>query len=421
MGLFSFLSRKKVEPVQEERKVVLQGLGFATSSSYSNEHALRLSAVYAAVNQISNSIAILPINVYEKVDNNKKQIKHQLSELLNGRPDMKNSHFNFVKQLLESVMLRGNGYALIVRDERLNVKQLVYLDTADVQPMPQKDGSIKYLVNGLKNAVDAVDMIDLHMHVDEMYHGISVLRYAWQCLKTASEAEKQAGNFFAGGNNLSGVIKVNAPLTTEQKKELIDNWKGTFNNSSNGYIPVAVLPQHVDFQPISVSPEDAQLLDSREFSILEIARFFLIPPSKLFVFDNVSYNSLEYSQLMYLQDTLLPYVQMIEDEINTKCFRPSEQGKRVIDFDFTALMNADKKTEAEYYRTLITNGIATVNEARGKLGFGPAEVEGADELYMQLSYATVKDISEGKYVKQNAQDQTSNVKNDNKVIKTDDE
>ena len=124
---------------------------------------------------------------------------------------------------------------------------------------------------------------------------------------------------------------------------------------------------------------------------------------------------------MYLQDTLLPYVQMIEDEINTKCFRPSEQGKRVIDFDFTALMNADKKTEAEYYRTLITNGIATVNEARGKLGFGPAEVEGADELYMQLSYATVKDIAEGKYVKQNAQDQTSNVKNDNKVIKTDDE
>lgn len=413
MGIFSFLRRKKDEPVQEERNVVLQGLGFATSTSYSNERALKLSAVYAAVNQISNSIAILPINVFEKVDNNKKQIKHQLAELLNGRPDGKNTHFNFVKQIIESVILRGNGYALIVRDERLNVKQLIYLDTADVQPVPQKDGSIKYLVNGLPNAVDAVDMLDFHMHVDEMYRGISVLRYAWECLKTASEAEKQAGNFFAGGNNLSGVIKVNAPLTTEQKKELVENWKGTFNNSSNGYIPVAVLPQHVDFQPISVSPEDAQLLDSRQFSIYEIARFFLIPPSKLFVFDNVNYNGLEYSQLMYLQDTLLPYVNMLEDEIDTKCFRPSEQGKRVIDFDFTALMNADKKTEAEYYRTLITNGLVTVNEAREKLGFGPSEIDGANELFMQMSYSTVKNIASGILINQKQEPKTSTI--DNKV------
>ena len=413
MGIFSFLRRKKDEPVQEERNVVLQGLGFATSTSYSNERALKLSAVYAAVNQISNSIAILPINVFEKVDNNKKQIKHQLAELLNGRPDGKNTHFNFVKQIIESVILRGNGYALIVRDERLNVKQLIYLDTADVQPVPQKDGSIKYLVNGLTQAVDAVDMLDFHMHVDEMYRGISVLRYAWECLKTASEAEKQAGNFFAGGNNLSGVIKVNAPLTTEQKKELVENWKGTFNNSSNGYIPVAVLPQHVDFQPISVSPEDAQLLDSRQFSIYEIARFFLIPPSKLFVFDKVSYNSLEFSQLTYLQDTLLPYVEMIEDEIDTKCFRPSEQGKRMIDFDFTALMNADKKTEAEYYRTLVTNGVCTINEARSKLGFSPIEAEYADQNWIQISYATADAIAEGKYIK--GQDQGQSQAVDNKV------
>ncbi len=417
MGIFSRFRKKSVEPVKEERGVVLQGLGFATSSSYSNEQALKLSAVYAAVNQISNSIAILPINVFEKVDGNKKLLKHQLSELLNGRPDGKNTHFNFVKQILESVMLRGNGYALIIRDERLNVKQLLYLDTANVQPVPQKDGSIKYLVNGIPNAVDAVDMLDFHMHVDDMYRGISVLRYAWQCLKTASEAEKQAGNFFAGGNNLSGVIKVNAPLTTEQKKELVENWKGTFNNSSNGYIPVAVLPQHVDFQPISVSPEDAQLLDSREFSIYEIARFFLIPPSKLFVFDKVSYNSLEYSQLMYMQDTLLPYVQMIEDEIDTKCFRPSEQGKRVVDFDFTALMNADKKTEAEYYRTLITNGLITVNEAREKLGFGPSEIDGSDELFMQMSYSTVKNIASGVLIKNQEQSPKTNTI-DNKVKET---
>lgn len=423
MGLLDIFKRKKVEPVVQEERQSMTGLGFATLNGYNNERAMKLSAVYCAVNQISNSIGILPVNVYETTSNNgmKKQIKHQLGELLNSRPDGVNTHFNFMKQMIESVLLRGNGYALIIRDERLNVKQLVYLDSASVTPVPQKDGSIKYLVNGMKTAVDAIDMIDLHLHVDEMYHGISVLRYAWQCLNSAYAAETQAENFFAGGANLSGVIKVNAPLTTEQKRELIENWKGTFNTSQKSTIPVAVLPQNCDYQPISVSPEDAQLLESRQFSLNEIARFFLIPPTKLFVFDKISYNSMEYNQLMYLQDTLLPFVNMIEDEFDTKLFRPSEQGKRFIEFDFTALMNADKKTEAEYYRTLITNGLITVNEAREKLGYSPVEDDSANQLFMQLSYATVKDIAEGKYVKQNAQDQTSNVKNDNKVIKTDDE
>lgn len=421
MGLLDLFRRKKVDEPKEER-TNMTGLGFATLNGYNNDRALKLSAVYCAVNQISNSIAILPMNVYEAGNNTmKKKINHSLANLMNGRPDGVNTHFNFMKQMIESVLLRGNGYALIVRDERLAVKQLVYLDAGSVTPVPQKDGTVKYLVNGLQSAVDAVDMIDLHMHVDEMYRGISVLRYAWQTLQGAYAAENQAENFFAGGANLSGVIKVNAPLTTEQKRELIENWKGTFNTSQKSTIPVAVLPQNCDYQPISVSPVDAQLLESRAFNLNEICRYFLIPPTKLFIFDKISYNSMEYNQLMYLQDTLLPYVNMIEDEFNTKLFKPSEQGKRFVDFDFTALMNADKKTEAEYYRTLITNGLVTVNEGREKLGYSPIEDDSANQLFMQLSYATVKDIAEGKYVKQNAQDPTGNVKNDNKVIKTDEE
>ena len=414
MSIWDIFKRKKPD-MTEERGVSMAGLGFNTISSYNNSLALKLSAVYAAVNQISNSIAILPVYVCEKGDGYKKIIKHNLSELINGRPDEKNTHFNMFKMLIESVLLRGNGYALIERDDRLNVKRLIYIDSTYVQPMPQKDGSIKYLVAGMKTAVNAEDMLDFHMHVDDMYKGISVLAYASQSLNTAMEAEKQAESFFRGGNNLAGVINVKAPLTTEQKRELINNWKGTFNNTAD-HVPVAVLPQNVEYHPISVSPADAQLLDSRQFSIYEIARYFLIPPSKLFVFDNVNYNGLEYSQLMYLQDTLLPYVQMMEDEINTKCFRPSEQGKRVVDFDFTVLMSADKKTEADYYRALITNGMMTINEARNKIGLGPVEDSG-DKLFMQLSYATVDNIVEGKYIKQNAQDQ--NVQNDNKVIQTD--
>lgn len=410
MAIWDIFKKKEV---QEDRSVKMQGLSFNSFSSYNNSLALKLSAVYAAVNQISNGIAVLGVNVTEKGDGYTKVIKHQLSELLNGRPDGKNSKFNMFKQIVESVLLKGSGYAYIERDDRLNVKSLIYLDYDDVTPFITKDGSVKYLVNGVKTAIDATDMIDLHMHVDEMYRGISIIRYAAQTLSTSMEAEKQAESFFRGGNNLAGVINVSAPLTTEQKKELIENWKGTFNNTSGERVPVAVLPQNVTYHPISVSPADAQLLDSRMFSILEIARFFLIPPAKLFVFDNESYNSLEYSQLMYLQDTLLPYVKMIEDEFNTKLFRPSEIGKRMVKFDFSVLMSASKEQEANYYRSLITNGILTINEARQKLGFDRIEGVAGDTNWVQISYASANDIAEGKYIKGQDQGQNQNV--DNKV------
>lgn len=134
----------------------------------------------------------------------------------------------------------------------------------------------------------------------------------------------------------------------------------------------------------------------------------------------MSYSSLEQVTLSFMQDTILPYAQLIEDEFNKKLFKPSEVGKYYIDFDFTSIIGTDKSTEAEYYRTLITNGIISVNEAREKLGYAPKDGDEYNENYLQLSYGSVKNIAEGVYVKNNPQSAEGEVKVDNKV-KTDEE
>ena len=123
----AFWNRKKKTNIEEERSISLTGLGFNTLSSFSNTMALRLSVVYGAVNMISNSVAVLPMNIVEVGMDSKRKIKHPLYQVLNGKPDVKMNHFQFMKMMVESLFLRGNAYAYIVRDEQLNVKNLIYL------------------------------------------------------------------------------------------------------------------------------------------------------------------------------------------------------------------------------------------------------------------------------------------------------
>ncbi len=345
---------------------------------------------------------MLPIDVVNYDQDEKRPIQHPLWKVLNLSPDNKYNHFNVFKMAIESVILEGNAYFYIVRDDKLNVKELRYLNADFVQPLLQPDGSVKYIVAGFPAAVDAGDMIHLWQHIDESYHGLSVIRYAYNALTNAADATSTAGKFFRGGAGLNGVLKASATLTNDQKKQIRDSWSDAFGTTGNG---VAVIPQGIDFQPVSVNPKDAQLLDAMEwFGVNEIARFFNISPIRLFQLDEVSYSSMESTNLAYLQDTILPYCIMIEEEFNRKLFRPSEVGKKGVHFNFSRAMQTNRKDQAEYFRTLLTNGILSLNEVRGEMGLERLDGPEGDAHYMQLSYASARDIAEGKYIKQNAKD-----------------
>ena len=413
MAFFDFLRKKEASVRQEEERSLGLGLGFNNISSYANTQSMRLSAVYAATNMISNSCALIPMKVLCTKGGRRKEVEnHSLNMILNLSPNSKHNHFNFFKLLIESVILKGNGYAYIERDGNLNVKALHLINPDFVNPVITDDG-IKYLVNGMDKAIDAINMIHLYQHLDDTFRGISTIKYADMALSGAYNAEKHSDNFFKSGAGLMGVLKSSAPMTNEQKKQVAESWSASIKNTLGG--GVAILPQGLDFQSISVSPEDSQLLDVRKYNVIEIARFFNISPVKLFDYSNVSYSTLEQTSMSYLQDTILPFTQLMEDEFNRKLFKPSEVGKYMVDFDYSVLVQTDKTSEAEYYNKLLTNGILSVNDVRAKLGYEPIPAEeGGDAHFIQISYGTVKNVVDGVYVKQTAQ--TQNQKLDNKVI-----
>lgn len=415
-NFFDRIFGRKVEmPQEQEERSIFGGLGlgYNSISSYSNTQAMKLSAAYACTNLLSNSVALLPIKIVSYESGRKTVIEHPLEKVLNLSPNSKYNHFNFWKLLIESVIINGNGYAYIVRDEKLNVKSLELIDPSYVTPMPQEDGTVKYIVAGMGAAVDSANMIHLYQHCDNMMNGISVIKYADMTLRSAFDTEVEANKFFKRGAGLLGVLKASSPLTDAQKTQIAQSWEKSVTRTAGG--GVAILPQGLDFQSISISPEDAQLLESRQYDVISICRYFNVSPLKVFDYSHMSYSSLEQVSLSYLQDSVLPYTQLIEDELNKKIFKPSETGKYFIDYDYTSLLQGDKKAEAEYYRTLLTNGILSPNEVREKLGFAPVDDDALNKQYLQLSYGTVDNIFAGVYVKQNPQDASGQVKTDNKV------
>ena len=411
---------EQVRQLTEERSRI-GGLFFNSSSGYSESAAMKLSAFYCGVNLISNSIASMPIQIV-RVDGERRYVEHghPLSHILNKRPDGIHTHFMFVKQMIESVILKGSGYAYVERDSTLNVKRVMYINPDFVTPMKQKDGRMKYIVVGFKGAVDQDSMIDLHMHVDEQGCGISLIRYAAKVLGLAYDEQDSAEKFFSNGGSLAGILKPGNPINATQRKEAAEAWRESFSNAGTK-VPVVILPYGLSYEPISVNPRDAQLLESREFSVLEIARFLNLEPSKVFYTTTKidAANEAEALQNMFYSDCLLPYITAMCEEFSRKILLSSQQEEYEIDMDFTALMRTNMDSQASYFRSLITNGMCTVNEARARLGFSPLEGDEYNTTYLQLSYAKLGSIYDGSYIKQNAQDPSSNTKVDNKIKEKD--
>ena len=396
MGLFDLFSRKNYIEQQtqpEQRSYFADALNYNSISSYSSSQSMRLSAVYACVNVISNSIASLPINVYNIESNGFKNVNylHPVYRLLNIQPSQNLSRYNFFKLIVSSVLLQGNAYAVIERKGQ-NITGIKYIQPQRVTiSYNYPADKVVYIISGYPKPFDAKDVLHFWLYSNDTVNGISTVNYAVNTLKIASDAENHAGNFFKSAGATNGILKANVNLTEAQKTQIRASWQNAFSSSENN--GVAIIPSGMEYESISIDPAQAQLLDSRKFSVVEICRFFGVNPIKIYDLENSKTTQYEQVNLEFLQDTINPWLTMLEQEINRKIFSEKEQLNTNIGFDRTSMLSTDKKAMAEYYKTMMVNSIMTPNEIRRELKLN--EIDGMDELFLQLNMSTTKNIING--------------------------
>lgn len=345
--------------------------------------AMNISAVFAATNLISNTIAMLPIKVQKRATNGKNEVdNHPLNIVFGDKSNTNNlSKFTIIKMIVQSVILKGNGFAYIERANDGSVTGLRFLEASDVLIYYNKQRNLLYYDAPVisKKHIEPINMLHFVLHSYNGINGLSVLSYANRTLGITNASENSAKSFFENGMNVNGLLKVTTPLNAKQKDEIRSSWQQAYNGNGGG---LAIINSNMEYQQLQLSPEDSQLLASRKFNIEDIARFFNINPLLIGGEGKASYNSLEMLQQAFLVHTLQPYITMIENEMNRKLLKPSES-KLTIQLETNELLRINKQSQASYYQTMVNSGILSINEVRKDLGFNP--IDGGDEHHIAFS------------------------------------
>lgn len=348
--------------------------GLLFGQMVNNNGALALSAVYRAVQLISDNIAILPIIIKNIEKEHIADVEsHNLLDIWQNRNGNYISKFNLIKMLVQSVLLHGNGYAFIQRDKDGNVEDIIYLENGDVAVNYNKHSKrLTYTVTSLRKKVEPCNIIHLLKNSYNGIEGKSVISFANRSINNANQAENQSLNFYQSGMNLSGILTVQGQLSDTQKQEIRQSWNQAYNANGSG---LAVLQGNMSYSPIQINARDAQLLEARQYNVNDIARFFGINPVLLGENNGVSLGSMEQIQQQFISYTLQPYITLIEEEFNRKLLKPSEYSYK-IELDTTALIKTDKTATASYYSTLLDKGVLCINEVRKELGYN--KIDGGD-------------------------------------------
>ena len=366
-------------------------LTYNSASSYTTERAMLLSTVYRCVEVISDSIAQLPLEPF-RMDSNGYKIKftsHPTYKLLNKEPNPRMTRFDFIKVMVVSTLLKGNGYAYIERDNSGNAQGLHFLPSelvTIIRPKTLKE-SVSYTIAGL-GKVESCNMIHIKNFSYDGIEGVSTLRHARNTLGLALDSDAHAAGFFKGGANLAGILKSETNLNAKQKDDLKRSWQMAFSPATGTPNGVAVLEGNLSFQPITVNPTDAQLLETRQFNVVDICRFFGVSPVKAFDLTKSSYSTVEATNLSFLTETLSPLLEKIELEFERKLYKPSEKDSIDVRFDTATLLRADKQALASYYQTLFNIGVVSPNDIRKQLDL-PA-IEGGDNTFVQVNIQTLE-------------------------------
>lgn len=345
-----------------------------------------LAATWACVNLIAGTIGSLSLEVYRKAGGVKVvDESHPLAPILGNDPNFDLTGLDFWEYQAAAIELHGNAFARINR----NGSRIVSLDImppASVTVTETASGALAYswLDKGQSFSLTEAEVLHIRGPLATRLGGCSTLRACGNVFSGARAADRAAANMFRNGALPSGVLSTDKPLTADQRKLAEALLADKFAGAVNAGRPM-LLDNGVKWEQLTISPEDAQMLDSRKFSGEEICRIFGVPPAMVGYGDKSSNwgTGKEVDVLGFQKFTLRRRMKRIEKALEKQLLTRSErdQGYR-IGFNFEDLLRADSAARAAFYNTLIRLGVMTRNEARALEGLPP--IEGGDVVTVQM-------------------------------------
>lgn len=370
-------------------------LSFAKSASgitVTTDTAMRQATVYACIRVLSETMAQLPLQVYQRMPggSRRRANDHPLEAVLGGQPNGVQTSFEFREMMQGHMALRGNAYAQIIAGELGSVTQLLPLHPGRVEVKRLTNGKLRYEVttdNGGKEYLAQDQVFHLRNMTQDGINGLSPITFARDSIGLTLAAERYGSKFFANGVRPSGMLtSKTANLTIDQAQKAQQTLMESQAGEANWQKPI-VMWGNLEWQNIGMTNEDARFIETLDRGDKQICQIFRIQQHMVGILDRSTNNNIEQQSLEFVLYTMLPWVRRWEEAISRDLLNDPSYYVR---FNLSGLLRGDANTRSAFYSTMVTNGLLCPNEVRELEDRDP--YEGGDEFFMQGAMVPVEKL-----------------------------
>ena len=362
-------------------------LGTVFNGRVTEEKALGIDAVFACVNLYARTLASMPLLLYEKTpDGKRRAVNHPLYRLLHNEPNPNMTSHNFRKIMEASLKLWGNAYAWIEFDNSWRVKYLWPLLPGNVFPQRSlQTGELFYdavLYNGESRRFRAYEMVHIPGLGFDGISGRSPVRQFAETMGFNLDIKSYGRKFFKNGARPSGVLQHPGSLSEEAQKRLENKFDKRYSGIENTGKTI-LLEEGMTYHQIGVPPEEAQFIESRKYSVEEIARIYGVPPHMIGDLEHATFSNIESQDINFAKHSIVPECVNWEQELMRKLLNDDEQARYEIEFNMEGLVRGDMESRYRAYAIGRQWGFLTADDIRAKENM--SNVDGGGITYVPLN------------------------------------
>ena len=345
------------------------------------QSALAISTVYACVYKIASTISSLGLEVYVRDGRNVEIAnQHPAYNLITSEPNEYQNAYDFWENLMASALMYGCGYAVIERNARGYAERLVPVSYYDVD-VKQVDNERVFVIRDY-GAVTQDNMLEI-----SNMNRMSPIRLHRENMGLAKAAQDFGSEYFGQKGQMTGVLASDQPLRKEQMDVIQNSWNQSAMNAGT-----KLLPFGFKYQRITITPDEAQFIETRKFQAEEICRIYSVPPSLVQLETQTTFNNVEQQNLQFARHTISPWAKRIEQEIDRKLIQSFERPDIYSKFSMDDLYRGDLAARTNYYQQMLQSGVVSINEVRRKENMNP--VEGGDTHTVQINQIALDRLGE---------------------------
>ena len=353
----------------------------AAGKSVTASTAIQMSTVYACVRVIAETIASLPLHVYQNQgEGSVKAPEHPLYRILHDEPNAEMTSFVWRETMLTHLLLWGNAYCQIIRSGRSQILGLYPLLPDHMEVDRDSAGTLTYTYStsgGQTVKLRPEDVLHIPGLGFDGIMGYSPIALEKNAIGLGLAAEEYGSKFFSNGARPSGILT--HPNTVKDPKKLRDSWNAAYGGSNNSG-RVAVLEENMSYTPISMPNSEAQFLETRKFQVSEICRIYRVPPHMVGDLEHATFSNIEHQSISFAVHTIRPWVVRLEQAMNRALFSDKEKGIFYVRFNMDGLMRGDYKSRMEGYAIGRQNGWMSANDIRELENMNPIpDADGGNE------------------------------------------